>query len=939
MGQILAVNHRTLTWAVAVVVVIAAVVAGVMIKMNSGTTTAQVQAPAASRVPGQSSLICNQGARYLTSPWSYHGLASGSQSYTVAQYKALSGYGKTLPPLPSHIASQSPATTAAVIFAPGGNASQPAFNFPDTPILYFFEGGAYGELSLQSVSGDMFIGGSAPGFPEPTFNNHNQPGGISAQNNSFGFSGGASILAAKASGGAKVVTTTTAIDGYISYLTFADGSTYHIASHTKNSITLDSPLTAAQAAGSPVWANIQAPITKVASSARQGAGSVTLADSSIPLVPYGEIRVGDHQYQSTSVSGRQSGYTVGVAGLDMAVAANTPVYYGDLSGGVTVLYLDISHDLHNTTGTIYTGSGWTVSHNNIHDGYSTPGNGIAIYGGDQGVIEYNCLAKMGTYGVSIFGVNNKFRHNEIFESNYLRDPGCGCSGGGKWWGTVNADIVDNAFVNDSPGGGSPVWLDNGNTGTLISGNYFDKSYGSAVVSETGFNLNITGNLFMNGGWGNGTGACGANCNGAVNLNSSGGFHIPGSRYDNQVLVTKNQFISNWMGVNIWQAGGRSCENSGEGWPDDSGYCTGGYPTTQTAAARGQYFFSHIGDAAHGFTTSVVQNAPAGSSTVLVKGAVAINDQIGFTNPVKTTTSETTNVSALTGSATIRVASTAGFPSSGQLRVGTSAAWSDAGGSFTGAILSYAGKTATTFTRVSLVRGTGTLAGPILQVQPYKVTAETCYANDCALTIKPALATPQAAGDTVTNAGTCQLYATSAALPSGPLAPIGVSYWNGCQWRAQHISVTGNTFVFDPGAIAAGHPLVGRSSTSCTADHANACGTNFMAFQLSGEPPFSSQIGANALMSNAALKNINTAANPPGAPAGNGAAPADNVWADNTYSGPWRWNAYIFGDCARAPMPTDQATGKSLPADACSVDFAHWRSYWKQDVGSTSQSAG
>ncbi len=254
----------------------------------------------------------------------------------------------------------------------------------------------------------------------------------------------------------------------------------------------------------------------------------------------------------------------------MAVAANTPVYYDDLSGGVTVSYLNISHDLHNTTGTIYTGSGWTVSHNNIHDGYSTPGNGIAIYGGDQGVIEYNCLSKMGTYGVSVFGTNNKFRHNEVFESNYLRDPGCGCSGGGKWWGTLNADIIDNAFINDSPGGGSPVWLDNGNTGTLISGNYFDKSYGSAVVSETGFNLNITGNLFMNGGWGNGTGACGANCNGAVNLNSSGGFHIPGSRYDNQVLVTKNQFINNWMGVNIWQAGGRSCENSGEGWPDDSG---------------------------------------------------------------------------------------------------------------------------------------------------------------------------------------------------------------------------------------------------------------------------------------------------------------------------------------------------------------------------------
>lgn len=910
-----------------------------MITQDSGAPTAQIQTPAAARVPGQGSLICNQPARYLTSPWSYHGLASGSQSYTVAQYQALPGYGKTLPPLPSYIASQKSATTAAVIFAPGNNTSQPTYNFPETPILYFFEGGAYGALTLQSVSGDMFIGGSAPGFPEPTFDNHNSAGGISAQNDAYGFSGGASSLATRAPAGARVVTTTSPIDGYIGYVTFADGSTYHIASHTKTSITLDSPLTEDKAAGSAVWANIQAPIAKVSSSVRQGAASVALTSSSIPLVPYGEVRIGDHAYQTISVSGSQSSYTVGVGGLDMAVVANTPVYYDDLSGGVTVSYLNISHDLHNTTGTIYTGTGWTVSHNNIHDSYSTPGNGIAIYGGDQGIIEYNCLAKMGTYGVSIFGTNNRFRHNEIFESNYLRDPGCGCSGGGKWWGTVNADIVDNAFINDSPGGGSPVWLDNGNAGTLISGNYFDKSYGSAVVSETGFNLRIVGNLFLNGGWGKGAGACGANCNGAVNLNSSGGFRIPGSRYDNQVLVTKNQFINNWMGVNIWQAGGRSCENSGEGWPDDSGYCTGGYPYTQTAAAGGQYYFSHIGDAAHGFTTSLAQDASAGSSTVLVSGAVAINDQIGFANPVKTTTRETTNVSALTGSTTIRVASTTGFPSSGQLRVGTSTAWGDAGGSFTGAVLSYSGKTATTFTGVSLVRGSGTLAGPILQVQPYKVTGEACYANDCALTITPTLAMAQAAGDTVTNAGTCQLYATSAALPSGPLAPNGVSYWDGCQWRAQHISVTGNNFVFDPAAIAAGHPLAGGTSTSCTSDHANACGTNFMAFQLSGEPPFSSQIGANALMSNSAFKNINAVTNPPGAPAGNGEAPADNVWADNTYSGPWLWNAYIFGDCARVPMPSEQATGKSLPSDACSVDFANWQSYWKQDAGSTSQSVG
>src|SRR5206468_356763 len=92
------------------------------------------------------------------------------------------------------------------------------------------------------------------------------------------------------------------------------------------------------------------------------------------------------------------------------------------------------------------------------------------------------------------------------------------------------------------------------SGTLISGNYFYKSYSSAIVSETGFNLNVTGNLFMDGGWGKGSGGCGNNCNGAVNLNSSGGFNVPGSRYENQVLVSGNQFVDNWEGITIWQAG-------------------------------------------------------------------------------------------------------------------------------------------------------------------------------------------------------------------------------------------------------------------------------------------------------------------------------------------------------------------------------------------------
>ena len=94
--------------------------------------------------------------------------------------------------------------------------------------------------------------------------------------------------------------------------------------------------------------------------------------------------------------------------------AGTPVYYGGPAGDVSVEYLDISHDLHDTTGTINTGTGWTITHNNIHDGYSAPGYGVAIYGGDQGTIKYNCLSRMGDYGVNVFGSNSQFDFNEVY---------------------------------------------------------------------------------------------------------------------------------------------------------------------------------------------------------------------------------------------------------------------------------------------------------------------------------------------------------------------------------------------------------------------------------------------------------------------------------------------------------------------------------------------
>ncbi|HSW80618.1 MAG TPA: hypothetical protein VLG47_07615 [Candidatus Saccharimonadales bacterium] len=902
-------------------------------------------------VPGQSYNICDQPSQ-LTSPWPYHALASGSQSYTVSQYQALTGYGTTLPPLPSYIIAEGASAPAAVIYAPGSSVSNPAYNYPQSPIIHFFEGGSYGFLGLQSVTGDEFIGGSTTGFNEPQFDDANGAGGIGAGNDTYSFSGGSSTLAATANIGATTVTTNSPISDYSTKITFSDGKTYGIAGGTSTSIQLDSALTSSEAAGSQEWTNSNAPVSKVSSSAAQGATTVSVSSSTIPLLKYGHVAIGDQDYEINDITGTQSGgYTLTITrGLDMAAAVNTPVYYGASfpgAGAVTVSYLDISHDLHVTTGTLTPGQGWEISHNYIHDSYRNPGEGVALYGGDQDTVEYNCFSKMGNYAAGGDGVNAVFRRNEVFQTPYTADPGCGCSGVGKWWGSLNADIVDNYFTQNGIGEGQPViWLDNGNSGTNISGNYFYKNQGTDVESETGFNVSVTNNLFVNDNWGTGSGCGNSNCSGAVNLNSSGGFDVANSRYNNQVIVSGNQFINDWGGVTIWQATLRSCLSSGEGWPIDSAYCSGGYPTSQTAAANGQYYFSHVRDSAHGDTFRSDQTASAGSTSLLVGGGVAINDQIGVGDPALTTTTSTTDVASLSGSQTINAASTTGFPSSGKLRVDTSSA--NGGGGYTGAILSYTGTTATSFTGVSRVRGSGTLTGAIQQVQPYQVTAETCYANNCKLTITPALTSSIPAGTALSGAGTCALFDTAGATPTSPLAPDGTSYFDGCQWGTKHISVTGNSFDVDPSYINSQTALNGNA-TNCTVG--NECGTNFMMYQGgNGMQPMNNSIIGNSMYSNSTftgcpgwdsgcsanpLKNLNALSNPPDAPANNNEPPNNNLWSNNAYYGPWTFNAYNYGPCAS--LPSDTTTGKSMPTnpDPCqNLSFATWQSDWQQDTSSS-----
>ena len=70
-------------------------------------------------------------------------------------------------------------------------------------------------------------------------------------------------------------------------------------------------------------------------------------------------------------------------------------------------------------------------------------------------------------------------------------PGCGCTGGAKFWAVNGADIRGN-WVHDNRGAG--LWADTNNNDFLIEDNLIENNDGEAVFYETSYNLILRNNV-------------------------------------------------------------------------------------------------------------------------------------------------------------------------------------------------------------------------------------------------------------------------------------------------------------------------------------------------------------------------------------------------------------------------------------------------------------
>ncbi len=197
------------------------------------------------------------------------------------------------------------------------------------------------------------------------------------------------------------------------------------------------------------------------------------------------------------------------------------------------------------------GDGWRIRHNTVRWN-----GGAGVFIGDGNTVAHNCLQENGQYGFSAYepdGVRNvRLHHNEISGNNTAdwerRIDGCGCTGGGKFWATTNADVTSN-WIHDNRGPG--IWADTNNAGFLVSHNYIADNDAEGVFYETSYNAEISANTFVRNGLVKGRGDTGFPTP-AVYLSESGGDRRAGREYSTHLRVVGNRFVDNWGGVVGWE---------------------------------------------------------------------------------------------------------------------------------------------------------------------------------------------------------------------------------------------------------------------------------------------------------------------------------------------------------------------------------------------------
>ncbi len=230
---------------------------------------------------------------------------------------------------------------------------------------------------------------------------------------------------------------------------------------------------------------------------------------------------------------------------------------------VTVEYLTIQNFVpSNNEAAVNQGAAddWTIQFNTIRD---NKGAGVNV--GSGNVVRYNCLTQNGQYGFKSYHAGGgpahiTLDHNEISYNNTddweTRKPGCGCTGGGKFWSVTDASVTNN-YVHHNYGPG--LWADTNNVGFLIEGNYVYENDSVGLFYEISYNALIRHNTLIRNGLEAGASNTGFPT-GAIYISEAGGDSRVASAYDRALDITGNYLKDNWGGVVLWENANRFCSS-------------------------------------------------------------------------------------------------------------------------------------------------------------------------------------------------------------------------------------------------------------------------------------------------------------------------------------------------------------------------------------------
>lgn len=219
------------------------------------------------------------------------------------------------------------------------------------------------------------------------------------------------------------------------------------------------------------------------------------------------------------------------------------------------------------------GDGWVIEHNTIENN-----QGAALMAGARQQVRFNCLRNNGQYGMNAYQAGDKIvgmvvENNEIAGNNTenweVKVPGCGCTGGMKFWAVNGADIRNN-WIHDNHGVG--LWADTNNNDFLIENNLIEGNDDEAIFYETSYNLVLRGNVLRNNTLVKGKDYADRRDEfpvGTVYLSEAGGEPRIPARTD-KIEIYDNTFLDNWSGITAWENADRFCNSAAN---TSTGNCT------------------------------------------------------------------------------------------------------------------------------------------------------------------------------------------------------------------------------------------------------------------------------------------------------------------------------------------------------------------------------